>query len=93
MPYPLIDYLILTPNRTRAPMVVVREGGNDGRGEECTRYTLASMRPQSGRPTPCEHSEKRLGKGMGGQRIRLTTRCRRRGASKIGPNFEVRKLR
>jgi hypothetical protein len=36
-----------------------------------SRYALAPMRPQSGRPTLCEHSEWRIDKGMGGQRARL----------------------
>jgi hypothetical protein len=71
-------------------MVVVRVGGNDRRGEECTRHTLASRRPRSGRPTPCEHFKWRIDKGMGGSAYTPYSMVAVRGALKFCPNFEVR---
>src|SRR5215218_1848088 len=56
-----------------------------------TGHVLAPARPQLGRPMPCEHSKWRIGKGMGGQRIRPASWCSRRGASKItGEQSELR---
>ena len=56
-----------------------------------TGHVLAPARPQLGRLMPCEHSKWRIGKGMGGQRIRPAAWCSRRGASKIrGEQSELR---
>ena len=69
--------------RSSSPMLA-KKGSKTG-------HVLAPARPQLGRPMPCEHSKWRIGKGMGGQRIRPASWCSRRGASKItGEQSELR---